>query len=917
MINHPTQEFWNYICESRAKGDDYNYVSLSTDRKGRFLIKDRDEFINRYSNLIKENKNSYVSIAEKNNSEYSYLLIDIDLIVDAPEEEIVKVKEPESTIRLPSNILEPSSGMNKLYTYEEVECLIRHINKVLGDCIKDYKEKYSKCILLEKTAPYISGTRIKGGFHLHYPNIFLRKCDIKAAIFPKILKSLQSADFRFDNVNSDESEYFDIATVDVVWLLYGSSKTPKSGAYKFTKAYKLNSKEINIQEAFSDTVITNYRDNSIITFTGNEEYYLPRLLSIVRSSPVLELKFGVSCIEECEIDTASDIKNSFPNINVQDSLVIVKDLLTLISDSRADTYDSWYKIIAIIHGVTKGCKEGLELAIEFSKRTSKHNYDESKCISIWKTIKSDKYTIGSLKWAAKQDNPTAYANWNNASIFKTVSNSISGTHYGVAKILHNLYGEVYTCSKYSKKTWFEFKNHIWREVEEGVTLRNKLSEDIKKEMTKILAARKKEKALEQAETEGGEQEIKKDIVVTSLNKLIKDLENTGFKSSVMTEAKELFLDSDFENKLDTNINLMGFTNGILDMGTLKFREGNPTDYVSLCTGYDFPTHFTWDSDEVIEVLDFLKKIFPDESLYVYALEYCASLLKGGNFRKTFVTFTGSGDNGKTKFVDLIKNTLGQYSVVIPVSAITASTRAQSNGTNSEIVRTVGVRWAHSNEPNFGDRINVGVLKEFTGNDDIYIRALYGAGREYKPQFKYALICNKLPGLSCQDEAHWNRINVLPCESRFPRDNSLVPSTLEEQFRQKIFPRDETLDDRIKTFNKGFIWILFETFKAVTARGYTPAPEKVNSATEFYKKANDIYLQFFDEHIIQDPVASVSAGEVYALFTTWHNTSFPGRKLDSKPDFEMCMSSKLGELSKIRRWANFRIRKPEDNDHIEL
>lgn len=59
------------------------------------------------------------------------------------------------------------------------------------------------------------------------------------------------------------------------------------------------------------------------------------------------------------------------------------------------------------------------------------------------------------------------------------------------------------------------------------------------------------------------------------------------KSKLMKECAMQFIDEKFESKLDVNPYLIGFDNGIYDINDMVFREGNPSDHVSLTTKYEY------------------------------------------------------------------------------------------------------------------------------------------------------------------------------------------------------------------------------------------------------------------------------------------------------------------------------------------
>lgn len=86
------------------------------------------------------------------------------------------------------------------------------------------------------------------------------------------------------------------------------------------------------------------------------------------------------------------------------------------------------------------------------------------------------------------------------------------------------------------------------------------------------------------------------------NKYIRDCLETHIKEKDKT---------DFFDAFNNNSMYMAFENGIYDLKLCKLRDGKPEDLISsgLSTGYDFKSSF---SDNLNELMDYLKSILPDE-----------------------------------------------------------------------------------------------------------------------------------------------------------------------------------------------------------------------------------------------------------------------------------------------------------------
>ena len=120
----------------------------------------------------------------------------------------------------------------------------------------------------------------------------------------------------------------------------------------------------------------------------------------------------------------------------------------------------------------------------------------------------------------------------------------------------------------------------------------------------------------------------------------------------MTECKELFIQSKFEEKLDSNKYLVGFDNGIYDLQKLEFRDGTPDDYITFSTKIDYiPFEEIDQSDSNFqEMLNFLETVFIDEEIRHYFLKVLASSLQGHNAEEKFRVWTGTGCHAKDSLI---------------------------------------------------------------------------------------------------------------------------------------------------------------------------------------------------------------------------------------------------------------------------
>ena len=889
-MDRPT--FTTLLNKSRVDGVVWTHVSLFHP-KGKYQIDRRsmEQFWKYYLELVQSNTdgNKVMSIAEKP-QQYIPILVDVDLkhIVPTSNSDAESQKNPEIMY----------------YTDDHITQTIEHYQSTIRTILEDCEDCDLTCVVLEKEPYTISkGGKeyIKNGFHLHFPYVFLRKMDHELHLLPRVKEALQDAGVFEDLGFSDIDKIIDSGYTKTPWLLYGSAKDNGLQSYCATRVYDAHGQAHSLEDGLRDYTIYNEKEQ-VIDITGKVNYYLPRILSIIPfGRDIREIKQNLSYPIQNNFKPLKDTeKRGYIKESIEIELRRAEELLQMISDDRAENYSDWMTIGWALYCISDGTKEGMDLWVDFSKR-SPTKFEEAGCRYEWSKMIKKEMSIGTLKYFAKQDNPGKYAEFVHTLMAPHIDKSLYGSHNDIAKALFEQYGEQMVCSSITYKEWWYFENHIWRRMDDGISLRSKISDEIvkhyetmgKEMFQKLATCQEHEKALYNEK-------------LTRAQKLINNLKSAPFKNNVMKEAMEVFYNGQFNEKLDSNPWLIGFKNGIYDVKSHIFRAGRPDDYIAKQLGISYDVEMTDQDQRVLDVHDFLEKIFPDQSVRNYFMDHSSDVFIGGNPQKLVAVWSGEGDNGKSVTQSLFEKMLGAYSIKLPTSLIIGK-RTQASAACPELARTGnGVRWAVLQEPDQKDVINIGILKELSGNDTFFARGLYKEGSEITPMFKLTLICNEPPKLPYSDKAAWNRIRVIPFETTFTDE---APSSIEEQIEQKKFPKDPHFAEKLDGMTTAFAWVLLQHRKQIKKR---TEPEKVLLATANYKRKNDIYRQFVEEIIIEDDGSIITLIELYSQFKEWFKDSMPNHSVPVKNEVKEYFVKSWGEMARGGKWSGYRVRTLQDD-----
>jgi P4 family phage/plasmid primase-like protien len=840
--------------------------------------------------LLEENidTNLKIGISEKPTN-YSPLMADIDIKTNIPCKDNVK----------------------RLYGENDVVEIIKLYQTLIKNIIPHIMDEELTCVLLEKS-PYVDSVynnmqTVKHGFHLSFPGIFLHQSVHKVQIIPQL--RLMFDEHKFDS-EFISSESIDAAYCTNAWLMYGASKAENKEPYRVTKIFNHAVEEVSGELAFKNYKIYDRNDKPIpIT---NARRQMARILSII---PNGRKTFEVVNTRPVAISAHLNIKSfkeSRDNKTIEQQLHTARNLLQLLSKNRSENHTDWMTIGWVLYNISEGSLEGLYAWMDFSKKCPE-KYNETKLIYEWSKMVVKDYTIGTIRYFAKIDSPDKYSEYNKNQVKLEAQKLTRFSHTQLARILHAAFSSTIVCASLSPhETWYIFYDNIWNQMERGHALMSEISTYL----TDIFMKVKTEmySALTELSALGNDMKAEEQNMSKSLKEigtLLYNLESRPFKKNILGECSELFYDKHFYNKLNSDPYLFAFKNGVLNLKTNEFRAGKPEDFISKCAMVNYDTSYTNDNPLVCRMQHYLSTVFVDNDIRRYFMDYTSEIFVGGNQDKIFMIFSGEvGNNAKSMTINFLQNIFGigreGYYVNMPVSTLTGS-RSKTGAASPELARCGdGVRLVVSQEPGDSDReLNTGIIKELTGNDTFYARFLNENGRDVTPMFKIIMVCNKPPKIVNIEPAVRERVRVLPFESRFVKRED-APITLEEQYKEKLFPIDPYYGDNIKELTEAFTWMLVQHRINKKSRQII-VPEKVRIASELYSNRNDIMQQFLDETLDDDDCGKVALSELYKLYKEFIRESCASRKIPEKNDFKDIVCQYIGPINK-NYWYRYKIRK---------
>src|SRR5262245_33882541 len=335
------------------------------------------------------------------------------------------------------------------------------------------------------------------------------------------------------------------------------------------------------------------------------------------------------------------------------------------------------------------------------------------------------------------------------------------------------------------------------------------------------------------------------------------------------------------DELDADQWVLNTPHGTLDLRTGKLRAHSPDDKLTKITGAapdkSCPTP-VWDT--------FLARVTNnDQELIAFLKRVVGYALTGLTREHALFFLYGRGANGKSTFINVLLDCLGDYHRAAPIETFTAS---NSDHHPTDLAGLRGARLVTTTETEEGRRWAESKIKTLTGGDKISARFMRQDFFEYTPQFKLLIAGNHKPGLRSVDEAIRRRFHLIPFTVTIPPGE-----------------RDPDLPAKLQGELPGIMMWAVEGCLEWQTDGLAP-PKTVSDATVAYLDAEDVIAAWMEECGERDPNGWESYANLFASWAQWAVKN--GEHIGSQKQFIGRLEGKLEKRPRkeARGYLGFRL-----------
>lgn len=373
---------------------------------------------------------------------------------------------------------------------------------------------------------------------------------------------------------------------------------------------------------------------------------------------------------------------------------------------------------------------------------------------------------------------------------------------------------------------------------------------------------------------------------------LKDLKDKGKCDNILKMCYEDFLDAEFEDRLDSNSNLIGCVNGVVELDKKLVRPRKKDDYIMrLAKASYIPSKDTSRFHSIL--LAILKD---DEEMVKYFRKLLGYGMTGEVCEELFVIWKGSGRNGKGLTTNIIMEVLKDFCCQLETGLIVE----RQTHFNEEVqkAKLYKKRFAFVNELKDTEKVKTDEIKRLTGGDPVSCKRLFKDARDFNPNHQLIASTNHLPVLD-PDHAFVERLIIIPFDVLFKalREGETetltvrrVDDTLKALVRTEDF-RDEVFSYLVES---AYMWYCDRDLK-------TNKPPIVRLYAEKYFEDCDMIQKFIDEECETGETSENLKENAISMYDAYVRTS--GDRMDRRV-FNDKMKNKGYKKKSIRDGENF-------------
>jgi putative DNA primase/helicase len=291
--------------------------------------------------------------------------------------------------------------------------------------------------------------------------------------------------------------------------------------------------------------------------------------------------------------------------------------------------------------------------------------------------------------------------------------------------------------------------------------------------------------------------------------------------------------------LDRDPDLLNVVNGTIDLRTARLLPHDPAHLATKVANVAFDPGAvapTWAA--------FLERALPDLEVRKYVQRLVGYGLTGNVHEHCLFFFYGTGANGKSTFLETIREMLGEgeYAKASQPDLLLAKGHDRHP---VELADLRGMRLVSTVEGGEGRAWDEVRVKWLTGGDTISARLMYGSPFSFTPTHKFLVAANHKPRVSGTDTGFWRRVHMIGWGVTIPEAE-----------------RDKALRSKLRAELAGIMnWAVEGCLE--WRRGGLRPPESVVAATKEYRASEDILGGFLEERTVNgDRVAQPALYEDY-------------------------------------------------------